>query len=182
MGFRRCDTILYVACIFFQFLFPYFLSIYLFPLSSCTLLYNPCKHVFSLTNPLLDNTLLLPKMRARQIVHNPAWASELNGDALQTLSAANRHCILAIAVGYRIMCVSIIHSLDLEPSTSGPASHLWQEFYRHIGNSIRALNDDIRRSYPGNVFNIFSSMAHLMSAEVRPMMVPSLQCSICTWR
>lgn len=107
-------------------------------------------------------------MRARQIVQNPAWGGELSGEALQSLTAANRHCILAIAVGYRIMCVSIIHGLDLEPSTSGPASHLWQEFYRHIGKSIRALNDEIQQSYPGNVFNIFSSMAHLMSAEVRP--------------
>ncbi|KAK4069336.1 transcriptional regulator family: Fungal Specific TF [Trichoderma harzianum] len=112
------------------------------------------------------NNLLLPKMRARQIVQNPAWGGELSGEALQSLTAANRHCILAIAVGYRIMCVSIIHGLDLEPSTSGPASHLWQEFYRHIGKSIRALNDEIQQSYPGNVFNIFSSMAHLMSAEV----------------
>ncbi|KAL6856723.1 hypothetical protein J3F83DRAFT_375467 [Trichoderma novae-zelandiae] len=110
------------------------------------------------------NNLLLPKLRARQIVQNPAWAGELNGRALQALTAANRHCILAIAVGYRIMCVSIIHGLDLEPSTSGPASHLWLEFYRHMGKSIRALNDEIQRS--GNVFNIFSSMAHLMSAEV----------------
>ncbi|EHK20663.1 uncharacterized protein TRIVIDRAFT_11937 [Trichoderma virens Gv29-8] len=112
------------------------------------------------------NNLLLPKMRARQIVQNPAWGGELSNEALQTLTDANRHCILAIAVGYRIMCVSIIHGLDLEPSTSGPASHLWQEFYRHIGNSIRSLNDEIQHSYPGNVFNIFSSMAHLMSAEV----------------
>ncbi|KAL7806808.1 hypothetical protein V8C44DRAFT_367708 [Trichoderma aethiopicum] len=110
------------------------------------------------------NNLLLPKLRARQIVQNPAWGGELNGKALQSLTAANRHCILAIAVGYRIMCVSIIHGLDLEPSTSGPASHLWLEFYRHMGKSIRALNDEIQRS--GNVFNIFSSMAHLMSAEV----------------
>ncbi|PTB64873.1 hypothetical protein BBK36DRAFT_1170543 [Trichoderma citrinoviride] len=110
------------------------------------------------------NNLLLPKLRARQIVQNPAWGGELNGKALQALTAANRHCILAIAVGYRIMCVSIIHGLDLEPSTSGPASHLWLEFYRHMGKSIRALNDEIQRS--GNVFNIFSSMAHLMSAEV----------------
>ncbi|KAL7934408.1 hypothetical protein V8C35DRAFT_41657 [Trichoderma chlorosporum] len=112
------------------------------------------------------NNLLLPKMRVRQIVQNPAWGVELSGDALQSLTAANRHCMLAIAVGYRIMCVSIINGLDLEPSTSGPASYLWQEFYRHIGKSIRALNDEIQRSYPGNVFNIFSSMAYLMSAEV----------------
>ncbi|KAH6605416.1 hypothetical protein Trco_007123 [Trichoderma cornu-damae] len=112
------------------------------------------------------NNLLLPRLRARQIVQNPAWAVELNGEALQALSTANRHCVLAIAVGYRIVCVSIIHSLDLEPSTSGPAAHLWLEFYRHIGKSIHALNDEIQRSYPGNVFNIFSSMAHLMSAEV----------------
>ncbi|KAL7941555.1 hypothetical protein V8C42DRAFT_178062 [Trichoderma barbatum] len=112
------------------------------------------------------NNLLLPKMRARQIVQNPAWGGELNGEALQALTAANRYCILAIAVGYRIMCVSIIHGLAPEPSTSGPASHLWLDFYRHIGKSIRALNDEIQHSYPGNVFNIFSSMAHLMSAEV----------------
>jgi hypothetical protein len=112
-----------------------------------------------------DNNLLLPKLRARQIVQNPAWGGELNGKALQALTAANRHCILAIAVGYRIMCVSIIHGLDLEPSTSGPASHLWLQFYRHMGKSIRALNEEIQQS--GSVFNIFSSMAHLMSAEVR---------------
>ncbi|KAL7961191.1 hypothetical protein V8C34DRAFT_23150 [Trichoderma compactum] len=112
------------------------------------------------------NNLLLPKMRARQIVQNPAWGGELSGEALQSLTAANRHCILAIAVGYRIMCVSIIHGLDLEPSTSGPATHLWLEFYRHIGNSIQALNDEIQQSYPSNVFSIFSSIAHLMSAEV----------------
>ncbi|RFU73025.1 hypothetical protein TARUN_9234 [Trichoderma arundinaceum] len=112
------------------------------------------------------NNLLLPRLRARQIVQNPAWIVELNGDALQALSTANRHCILAIAVGYRIMCVSIIHSLSLEPTTTGPAAHLWLEFYRHIGKSIHALNDEIQRSYPGNVLNIFSSMAHLMSAEV----------------
>ncbi|EGR44840.1 uncharacterized protein TRIREDRAFT_111755 [Trichoderma reesei QM6a] len=110
------------------------------------------------------NNLLLPKLRARQIVQNPAWGGELNGKALQALTAANRHCILAIAVGYRIMCVSIIHGLDLEPSTSGPASHLWLQFYRHMGKSIRALNEEIQQS--GSVFNIFSSMAHLMSAEV----------------
>ncbi|KAL7800282.1 hypothetical protein V8C37DRAFT_12597 [Trichoderma ceciliae] len=112
------------------------------------------------------NSLLLPRLRARQIVENDAWIVELNGEALQALSTANRHCILAIAVGYRIMCVSVIHGLRLEPSTSGPAAHLWLDFYRHIGRSIRALNDEIQCSYPGNVSNIFSSMAHLMSAEV----------------
>ncbi|KAM0261515.1 hypothetical protein ACHAQJ_002198 [Trichoderma viride] len=111
------------------------------------------------------NNQLLPRLRARQIIQNPAWVVELNGDALQSLSVANRHCFLAIAVGYHIMYVSLTHNLSLEPANTGPAAHLWWKFYLHINISIHALNDDIQQSSP-NVLNIFSSMAHLMSADI----------------
>lgn len=112
-----------------------------------------------------DNNQLLPRLRSRQIIQNPAWVVELNGDALQSLSVANRHCFLAIAVGYHIMYVTLKNNLSLEPATTGPAAHLWWKFYLHINTSISALNDDIQQSFP-NILSLFSSMAHLMSADV----------------
>ncbi|KAL7900518.1 hypothetical protein HDV63DRAFT_284199 [Trichoderma sp. SZMC 28014] len=111
------------------------------------------------------NNQLLPRLRSRQIIQNPAWVVELNGDALQSLSVANRHCFLAIAVGYHIMYVTLKNNLSLEPATTGPAAHLWWKFYLHINTSISALNDDIQQSFP-NILSIFSSMAHLMSADI----------------
>ncbi|UKZ72180.1 uncharacterized protein TrAtP1_013120 [Trichoderma atroviride] len=111
------------------------------------------------------NNQLLPRLRARQIIQNPAWVVELNGEALQSLSVANRHCFLAIAVGYHIMYVTLKNDLSLEPATTGPAAHLWWKFYLHINTSISALNDDIQQSFP-NILSIFSSMAQLMSADI----------------
>ncbi|PTB41745.1 uncharacterized protein TrAFT101_009641 [Trichoderma asperellum] len=111
------------------------------------------------------NNQLLPRLRSRQIIQNPAWVVELNGDALQSLSVANRHCFLAIAVGYHIMYVTLKNNLSLEPATTGPAAHLWWKFYLHINTSISALNDDIQQSFP-NILSLFSSMAHLMSADI----------------
>lgn len=63
------------------------------------------------------------------------------------------------------MYVTLKNNLSLEPATTGPAAHLWWKFYLHINTSISALNDDIQQSFP-NILSIFSSMAHLMSADV----------------
>lgn len=63
------------------------------------------------------------------------------------------------------MYVTLKNNLDLEPATTGPTAPLWGKFYLHINTSISALNDDIQQSFP-NILSIFSSMAHLMSADV----------------
>lgn len=63
------------------------------------------------------------------------------------------------------MYVTLKNNLSLEPATTGPAAPLWWKFYLHINTSISALNDDIQQSFP-NILSIFSSMAHLMSADV----------------
>lgn len=76
------------------------------------------------------------------------------------------------------MYVTLKNDLSLEPATTGPSAHLWWKFYLHINTSISALNDDIQQSFP-NILSIFSSMAHLMSADVSFYLFPRSRGRLC---
>lgn len=79
---------------------------------------------------------------------------------------SSRHGIIAVVMGYRLCSYAKINGVDLVPTTSGPAAHLWSTFFHHVGLALTSLNDELNQEAPHNTEILFRSIHLLASAEV----------------
>ncbi|KAH6604251.1 hypothetical protein Trco_007697 [Trichoderma cornu-damae] len=92
--------------------------------------YNDHNHIF----PIISSNQLIPNV----------YSKRFNKDRISKLIPSYRHSLISISLGYRILAVTQVHHLSINPRTRGPASDLWTSFFRHVGLALAALYKEIR--------------------------------------
>ncbi|KAK5993517.1 Phomenoic acid biosynthesis cluster-specific transcriptional regulator-like protein [Cladobotryum mycophilum] len=115
---------------------------------------------------LYHNQRVMPNLLSKYVAPCNGYMSRIEPYLLQAIPASTRYALLAANFGYRILDLSRKHNLYIVPTKSGPISELWQKFYRTIGLSLRALNDEIRQHAPGSHWNVIQTISFLISSEV----------------
>ncbi|PTB62525.1 hypothetical protein BBK36DRAFT_1128797 [Trichoderma citrinoviride] len=111
------------------------------------------------------NHRIFPVISSNQIIPN-AYSKPFDKDRVARLIPSNRHALISICIGFRILAVAQIHRLSINPRVVGPASDLWTSFFRHVGLAMAALNDEIRQDPKVYLTNIFRSIHLIASSEL----------------
>ncbi|OTA00838.1 hypothetical protein A9Z42_0011230 [Trichoderma parareesei] len=111
------------------------------------------------------NHHIFPVISSNQIIPN-AYARRFDKARVAELNPSNRHALISISIGFRILAVAQIHRLSINPRVVGPASDLWASFFRHVGLSMAALTDEIRQHPKRYLANIFRSIHLIASSEL----------------
>ncbi|KAH0495796.1 hypothetical protein TgHK011_009326 [Trichoderma gracile] len=111
------------------------------------------------------NHHIYPIISSNQVIPN-AYARRFDKTRVAELNPSNRHALISISIGFRILAVAQIHRLSINPRVVGPASDLWTSFFRHVGLAMAALNDEIRQHPKRYLANIFRSIHLIASSEL----------------
>ncbi|KAK5991457.1 Phomenoic acid biosynthesis cluster-specific transcriptional regulator-like protein [Cladobotryum mycophilum] len=116
------------------------------------------------------NSMVSSKFRSRQLASSSHYDDRLDISAVQALSPAYRHCLIAVAFSFRIGLLSMMHGLDTAVDPSSLASPLTANAYRHIGLALHEVNNDLRKlppaAHPNDVSDILASIYSLIVSEL----------------
>lgn len=111
------------------------------------------------------NHHIFPIISSNQVIPN-AFTKRFDKGRVSRLITSNRHALISISIGFRILAVAQIHRLSINPRVVGPASDLWASFFRHVGVAMAALNDEIRQDPKRYLANILRSIHLIASCEL----------------
>ncbi|KAL7947389.1 hypothetical protein V8C42DRAFT_317643 [Trichoderma barbatum] len=111
------------------------------------------------------NQLILPVISSNHLIPN-AYSMRFNKNHMFRLMPSNRHSLISISIGIRILTVTQNHRLSINPRNAGPASDLWAAFFRHVGLALAALNNEMRGKPEKYLANVFRSIHLIASSEL----------------
>ncbi|KAL6903014.1 hypothetical protein GGI43DRAFT_329842 [Trichoderma evansii] len=111
------------------------------------------------------NHQIFPLINSNQLFPN-IYSTPLDIHRMSQLVPSNRHSLISLSLGYRILALTRIHRLSINPRNAGPASDLWTSFFRHVGLALTSLNDEIRDDPEYHLANVFRSIHLIASSEL----------------
>lgn len=111
-----------------------------------------------------DNCQVFPIVNSNQLFPN-IYSKPFDIHRLSQLVPSNRHSLISLSIGYRILALTQIHRLSINPHNAGPASDLWTSFFRHVGLALTSLNNEIRDDPDYYLANVFRSIHLIASSE-----------------
>ncbi|KAL7795762.1 hypothetical protein V8C37DRAFT_373339 [Trichoderma ceciliae] len=111
------------------------------------------------------NHHIFPAINSNQLIPN-AYSKRFDKNRIPELIPSDRHSLISISIGYRILAVAQVNRPSINPRNAGPASDLWTSFFRHIGLALTALNNEIRNDPVYYLVNIFRSIHLIASSEL----------------
>ncbi|KAL6871959.1 hypothetical protein J3F83DRAFT_625785 [Trichoderma novae-zelandiae] len=112
------------------------------------------------------NHYIFPAISSNQITTPNAYSKRFDKNRVSRLVTSNRHALISISIGFRILAVAQSHRPSINPRVVGPASDLWTSFFRHVGLAMAALKDEIRQDPKRHLANIFRSIHLIASSEL----------------
>ncbi|PTB36477.1 uncharacterized protein TrAFT101_010362 [Trichoderma asperellum] len=111
------------------------------------------------------NCQVFPIVNSNQLFPN-IYSKPFDIHRLSQLVPSNRHSLISLSIGYRILALTQIHRLSINPHNAGPASDLWTSFFRHVGLALTSLNNEIRDDPDYYLANVFRSIHLIASSEL----------------
>lgn len=111
------------------------------------------------------NCQVFPIVNSNQLFPN-IYSKPFDIHRISQLVPSNRHSLISLSIGYRILALTQIHRISINPHNAGPASDLWTCFFRHVGLALTSLNNEIRDDPDYYLINIFRSIHLIASSEL----------------
>lgn len=124
-----------------------------------------------------DNHRVFPVINSNQLFPN-VYSKPLDIHQMSQLVPSNRHSLISLSIGYRILALTQIHRLSINPRNAGPANDLWTSFFRHVGLALTSLNHEIQDDPNYYLANVFRSIHLIASSEARHFLCEPIEITI----